>query len=180
VIAITTIGLGPPLRSSERSSVGGLGEMRRQSRPREFFSHEAPSSGGLQRKVGIEALEGGEELPDSLPQCRDDAASSDFARFCVQPLERDLLPMHVECAGTRSIARDDTPTDLVLKDRNTTIATWVHNEGVGTVQNQMDQSRQRPRIWISQRTPPSRGRRGHLPRSVDRTVCRSVSPRQNG
>jgi len=24
---------------------------------------------------------------------------------------------------------------LVLKDHNTTIATWVHNEGVGTVQN---------------------------------------------
>ena len=27
--------------------------------------------------------------------------------------------------------------DLVLKDHNTTIATWVHNEGVGTVQNDL-------------------------------------------
>ena len=27
------------------------------------------------------------------------------------------------------------PKDLVLKDHNTTIAAWVHNEGVGTVQN---------------------------------------------
>src|SRR5260370_25969745 len=32
-------------------------------------------------------------------------------------------------------ARDDAAIDLVLKDHNPTIATWVHNQGVGTVQD---------------------------------------------
>src|SRR6516162_7979349 len=71
--------------------------MRDQSRPRHFFYDETPSGRGLQRKVGIQPLERHEELPDRFPERGHDTASPNFAGFCVQPLERDLLPMHVEC-----------------------------------------------------------------------------------
>ncbi len=97
MVAIPTIGLGAALRSSERGGLGRLGKMSCQSRPREFFRYEAPSGGGLQREVGVAALEGDEEFSDRLPECRHDVTPTDFPGFSVQPFERDLLSMHVEC-----------------------------------------------------------------------------------
>src|SRR5712692_10731750 len=97
MVAITTIGLGAALRSPKRGGLGRLGKMCRQPCPRQFFRYEAPSGGGFQREVGVAALEGHEEFSDRLPECRHDVAPADFPGFSVQPFERDLLPMHVEC-----------------------------------------------------------------------------------
>src|SRR3712207_222390 len=50
VLGIEAIGLGPLLAASERHGVRRLGQVRLASRSQEFFDHEAPARGGLQRE----------------------------------------------------------------------------------------------------------------------------------
>ncbi len=66
VIAVGTVGLGPPFRAAGPACLRWLGEMRGEAGALDLFGDEAPAGSSLEREVGIDRLEAGQHSASSL------------------------------------------------------------------------------------------------------------------
>ena len=98
VAGVGAVGLGAPLGAAQRPGVGRLGQVRAEPGALQLLGDEPPAGGGLQREVGLLAVELSKPGAQLQAGGRAELPAASLAGVGVDPVVGDLPPVDVEAA----------------------------------------------------------------------------------